>query len=807
MTRTLTSNVLKSIPREKLIEAISALTPKQQEELRYDWSIWARDNQLEPEGDWLTWFLNCGRGFGKQVSKDTEILTHNRGWTTVGDLVIGDFVYDERGNPQEVLAFYESEPKKVYELEFDTGETIVADAEHLWTTETHYKDRKRRKGAIPECWALDQSKVKTTREIVETFTYGKRNDRNHSIPCTKPFSGRKNKLPIDPYILGLWLGDGHSNGGCFTNADQDIWDRLAKTFDLTFYTDITANAKGFVTDLRKLDLIKNKHIPEIYMTAFVEDRIELLRGLMDSDGYIDPSNGCAEFCQNDSNPLADQVFELVCGLGMKAYIYTGRATIKGKDCGAKYRVCWTVRDFNPFWLPRKAEVSERFLNKSTKQVNRNRQRMLRAFREVEKPSCGLRCLTVTGESSLFLVGRSFIPTHNTRTGAETIRKWVKRGMKRIAAVASTNSDIERVMVKGESGFLNICWAGDKTDDGKELGFPDWSPTKRTLTWENGAKVEFYSAEEPERLRGPQFEAAWCDELAAWNKDVETWEMLQFCLRLQTKANKKVPKVIVTTTPKSTSLVRKLLKMPSTFITVGSTFDNSENLAESYLNAVKEQFEGTRLGRQELYAEVLTENEGALWTADMIDRCQISVDEVPDLVRVVVAVDPATTSNVESDSTGIIVAGIDINGIGYILGDYTMKDLPEKWVAKAVSLYEEFGASRIVYEKNQGGDMIPTLFRVVDENIPLRGVHASVAKIARAEPVSALYERDKVKHVRNPKNGASLTELETQMTTFEPFSKHKSPDRYDALVWALTDLMLKGWAKPQLALSYESRTTS
>lgn len=395
-------------------------------------------------------------------------------------------------------------------------------------------------------------------------------------------------------------------------------------------------------------------------------------------------------------------------------------------------------------------------------------------------------------------GRGF---GKTRTGAETIREWVKHGMKRIAAVAATNSDIERVMVKGESGFLNICWSGDKTHDGKEMGFPEWSPTKRTLSWANGAKVEFYSAEEPERLRGPQFEGAWCDELAAWNKDNETWQMLQFCLRLQTKANKKTPRVVVTTTPKSTSLVRSLLKMPSTHVTVGSTFDNADNLAGSYLNAVKEQFEGTRLGRQELYAEVLTENECALWTADMIDACQVNLDEVPDLVRTVVAVDPATTSNVESDSTGIVVAGVDINGIGYVLGDYTMKDLPEKWAAKAIALYEEFGASRIIYEKNQGGDMIRSLFEAVDPNIPLKGVHASVAKIARAEPVSALYEKGRVKHVRNPKNGASLTELETQMTSFEPFGKQKSPDRYDALVWACTELFFKGKAIPKLAMSY------
>jgi len=393
-------------------------------------------------------------------------------------------------------------------------------------------------------------------------------------------------------------------------------------------------------------------------------------------------------------------------------------------------------------------------------------------------------------------GRGF---GKTRAGVEWVREQVKKGHKRIAAVASTNSDIERVMVKGESGFLNACHKDDKTHKGKPMGFPEWSPTKRTLTWENGAKVEFYSAEEPERLRGPQFSAAWCDELAAWNKDQDTWDMLQFCLRLG-----KHPRICVTTTPKSTVLVRKLVKDPKTCITTGSTFDNAANLADTYLEAVKTQYEGTRLGRQELYAEILTENEGALWTAQMIDDCQVSVGDVPPLIRVVVAVDPAVSSNVESDHTGIMVAGICEKGMAYVLGDYTMKDLPERWASKVVSLYQDFECSRIVYESNQGKDLIKSLFKTIDENLPLKGVHASSAKIARAEPVSALYEQGKVYHVRNPKDPeASLTELETQMTTYEPMGKHKSPDRYDALVWAITDLMLQGYAKPKLKLVYSN----
>ena len=392
-------------------------------------------------------------------------------------------------------------------------------------------------------------------------------------------------------------------------------------------------------------------------------------------------------------------------------------------------------------------------------------------------------------------GRGF---GKTRTGVEWVREQVKRGVKRIAAVAATNSDIERVMVKGESGFLSVCWKGDKTYKGKKMGFPEWSPTKRTLTWENGAKVEFYSAEEPERLRGPQFEIAWCDELAAWNKDDDTWSMLQFCLRLG-----KHPRIVVTTTPKPTKLVRKILKDDKTHVTTGSTFDNSANLAGTYLEAVKEQYEGTRLGRQELYAEVLEEAQGALWNTDMLDACTIKQEQVPDLTRVVIAIDPAVTTNKESDMTGIVVAGIDVNGIAYVLGDYTDRLSPQGWAAKAIELYHKYEADRIVAEVNQGGDMVKTTIHGEDETVPFRAVRASRGKYARAEPVSALYERGLVKHVANPSDGATLNELETQMRTWEPLGSIGSPDRLDALVWALTDLSLNGYAKPKLALVYSS----
>jgi phage terminase large subunit-like protein len=381
----------------------------------------------------------------------------------------------------------------------------------------------------------------------------------------------------------------------------------------------------------------------------------------------------------------------------------------------------------------------------------------------------------------------------TRSGAEWVRHRIKSGDKRVACVAPTKGDVRRVMVEGESGLLNVCWKLDKTYKGASLGFPVWSPTNSTLTWANGAVAQFFSAEDPERLRGPQFHSAWADETAAWRNQQDVWDMLSLCMRLG-----KHPRVMVTTTPKPTKLMRFLLKHPKALLSTGSTFDNSDNLADTYLRAVRAAYEGTRLGRQELYAEILEEAEGALWSTELLDSCVINDDELPaQYARIIVSVDPAITSNEESDMTGIIVAATDFNGTAYILEDATDRFTPQGWASKAVELYNKYGADRIVAERNQGGEMVRHTLHTEDDTIPVRMVHASRGKYARAEPVSALYERGKVKHVKG------LDELETQMRTWEPLGSIGSPDRLDAMVWAVTDLILKGVAQPQMNIVYKN----
>jgi phage terminase large subunit-like protein len=375
---------------------------------------------------------------------------------------------------------------------------------------------------------------------------------------------------------------------------------------------------------------------------------------------------------------------------------------------------------------------------------------------------------------LLLAGRGF---GKTRSGAEWVRERVERGhVKRVALVAPTAADARDVMVEGDSGILATA-AGDFR--------PRFEPSKRRLTWPNGATAVCFSAEEPERLRGPQHDAAWCDELAAWRYE-EAWHNLMLGLRLGDD-----PRCVVTTTPKPVRLVRALIAAETTRLTRGSTRENARNLAPAFLEAIVRRYEGTRLGRQELDAELLDDTPGALWNRAMLEREGARVTDLPALVRVVVAIDPAVSANEGSDETGIIVAGIAGDGHGYVLEDLSGRFSPHAWAARALEAYRKFNADRIVAEVNNGGDMVEGTIRAVDGNAAFKAVRASRGKAVRAEPVAALYERGLVHH-----HGA-LPALEDQMCAFTAdFNRAgASPDRLDALVWALTELMVdksEGW---------------
>ncbi len=373
---------------------------------------------------------------------------------------------------------------------------------------------------------------------------------------------------------------------------------------------------------------------------------------------------------------------------------------------------------------------------------------------------------------LLLAGRGF---GKTRTGAEWVRSEVQHGgARRLALVAPTAADVRDVMVEGESGILATSPPWFR---------PIYEPSKRRLTWPNGAMATTFSADEPERFRGPQYDRAWTDEAAAYRYP-EAFDQLMLGLRLR-DANGGPPRCLVTTTPRPTPLIRRLLADSTSHVTRGSTFANRANLAAAYLDQIVKRYEGTRLGRQELYAEVLDDTPGALWKRDAIDTRRVRI--APELRRIVVAIDPAVTSAADSDETGIVVVGLGLDGHGYVLADLSLKASPDTWARAAIKGFADHKADRVIAEVNNGGDLVETVLRTVDRQVPYKAVHASRGKQTRAEPIAALYEQGKVHHV------GSLPQLEDQLCTWDPSADGKSPDRLDALVWGLTELMVRSFS--------------
>ncbi len=368
---------------------------------------------------------------------------------------------------------------------------------------------------------------------------------------------------------------------------------------------------------------------------------------------------------------------------------------------------------------------------------------------------------------MVMAGRGF---GKTRIGAEWVREQIAAGAGRIALIGETAADTRDVMVEGESGLLSVYPRGER---------PLYEPSKRQVTWPNGAIAKLYNATEPDQLRGPQHEIAWCDELAKWRYARATWDQLQFGLRLGDH-----PRQIVTTTPRPIELVKAIVigQEGCVHVTRGRTLDNKANLAQTFLSKIVTRYAGTRLGRQELEGEILGDLPGALWRQDQIDMFRLS--EPPEnLGRIVVSVDPAVTNTEQSDEHGLIVAGLD-DQTGYVLEDASVRGTPLTWARRAIALHDKYAADGIVVEVNQGGDMVANTLRSVREGLNIIEVRATRGKHVRAEPIAALYEQGRVHHV------GAFVELEDQMTmmTNAGFEGDGSPDRLDALVWALTELL-------------------
>lgn len=725
----------------------------------------------------------------------------------MGRIQIGDELFDEAGRVCSVLAKFSPPVNQAYRIEFSDGSHIVADEDHQWVTWTH-RDRKQflRTGAteFPDNWPKYQGAIgnrwghvkgffgpstRTTQQIKESSHIGSRLDSNHSIPLSEPLDLPTRDLILDPWLLGYWLGNGSLGRGEITSGSPDgdldsefvcskldLLGILYSCREYPEYGQSRFNLRNFVPILESAGVLHERRIPTEYLRSSISQRQELTRGLMDSDGYADrDSSSKVEFC-SIIKELAESVLELIISLGEKGYLVEDRARLDGRDCGPRFRVFWRPSLFNPFSLPRK---KDRVDISTVKPLHR--QRMICAVIPVDDPG-PMSCITVSSSNSMYLAGKSMIPTHNTRTGAEFIRAEVDAGrMHRIALIAETSADARDVMVEGNSGILHL---------GPPEKRPLYEPSKRRLTWPNGAVATLFNAVEPEQLRGPQFDGFWADELAKWRYAQETWDQLQFGMRLGDH-----PRGIITTTPRPLSLVKCLIEdskgdNPRVFLTRGRTIDNVSNLAPEFISSIRDRYAGTRLGRQELDAEVLEDTPGGLWQRSMFERPGFRVEEPPHMRRIVVAVDPSGARSLDdegADEIGIIVAGIGLDHRFYVLRDLSLRASPRQWAQVAVDAYHDFKADRLIAERNFGGAMVEETIRRVDNSISYKEVVASRSKLVRAEPVAALYEQGRVSHVTNVDSDMSILEDQLVCMTSDGYTGEGSPDHLDACVWALTEL--------------------
>lgn len=806
------------------------------EALQWDADFWLRPEQIPPKNDdWNIFLALAGRGWGKSraasewlrekakitkygqlrmaivtriaadardvmaegnaLALDTEVATPE-GFTPIGDIKVGDYVMGADGKPTLVTwCSPVSNDRPCYRIEFSNGEVFIADAEHKWLT-TFVSPL--RNGTRPK-------KVRTTEQLAGLTLKDKRSgQRRYWVDKPEPLELPDEDLPVPPYTLGYWLGDGTSKAGEIVTMDPkevlagihaDGFETRQHGFNGEFHgnlklsleaaasikEELKAPYKGQVKALAEkhdvhvqtiynirngkwsakkflhprhngkaltygvlglrgmlvnLGVEKNKHIPARYLRGSYDQRMALLRGLMDSDGAVS-SRGQAEFF-NVNKKLAEGVLELCWTLGLKASM-TLRKADPNKNHQDGYRVRFECRGTEVATVSRK-QVRARESG-STPRAGRI---YIESVTPVE--SVPVRCISVDNEDHLFLIGRKLVPTHN-------------------------------------SGIIEISPPSER---------PEYQPSKRKLTWPNGNTCLLFSSEEPALLRGPQFHYAVADEFAAWRQipdevGMTAWDNLRIATRLGDS-----PQIFIATTPKRVQNLKNLLKEAESdpekiVVRRGATMDNASNLAEAYIDGVLGVYDGTKLGRQELYGEMLDDIEGALFSQDNIDQFRSSSIPIGTPLKVV-GVDP-TVAEKPGDECGIVVMSSTAERDLYkrqawVLEDATIHGSPEQWAKRVVDTARKWGAP-VVAEKNQGGALIRNAIQAIDPTIPVHEVWSKQGKALRAEPIALIYEQGRVHHL------GYFAELESQMVTWDPevARKSKSPDRLDALVLAATSLLV------------------
>jgi phage terminase large subunit-like protein len=742
------------------------------EGLAYDWNFWGRPNQIPPDKGWSTYALVSGRGFGKELCVDTPVPVPGarNGWKTMGEMKKGDKLFDERGQVCRVVEAHEVRiPEKAYRIHFSDETSIDAGKDHLWVTydgEQYDILENRRNGRgegtrnFPKTWAEIERQKKTDKHYRD-WGYSDPDSQYYLPNWVQP--ARARVRDTGELFESLQAGERHYIPAVHAPIERGVFRRARPDWQGMGPKAVAA----WIIDGRR------KVLPDHFVYGTPNDICAMIRPILKEWGVRDPESGIVTLTIENNSRLAGQIVEMLRSL---AETPTWR---KGGDDEPD------VILFNPRWRGLLFMYRERddapFVAQKGGLAPRCRQ--IVSIEEIEpKP---MRCLTVNSKTSMYLVGEAMIPTHNTRAGAEWVHaKALQYPGCRITLVGRTAADIRDVIVDGDSGICNVGQPADRAE---------YLKTQRRLVWPNGSIAVGFSAEEPDQLRGWQGHFAWGDEIAAWKHTVDdsgltAWDNMVISTRLGD-----TPQVLVTTTPKRNQFMFDLLEMEKTeddvIIVRGSTLENAGALGQAYIKKMYSRYDGTRVADQELHGMMLDAVEGALWTEAGIEASRIYAEKGKEPVPAlkVIAVDPSVEED-PTDDCGIIVAGATNHKRledreAWVLEDWSINGAPSVWAQQVVDCWKVHRCPVIV-ETNQGGAMAATIIHALNPDVPILDVRATEGKKLRAGPVTLKYDKGKVHHVN------VLSDLEDEMCSWVPGETRKSPDRVDALVYAITALLVK-----------------
>lgn len=724
--------------------------------------------------------FRCGRRFGKQLSLDTELPTPN-GFIKLANLKIGDELIDEKGNICKVIELFPiNYSPEAYKLTFDDGSVVEACADHLWET----WDKKARKSHQRSINPTIYPQIRTTKEIYNTLKVGKKQETNHSIPTTLPIQYRyKSDLPIDPYLLGLWLGDGITKSGAIETADIEVLEGVE--YNLVPSSINQSKSKlyrihNLTHQLKAHNLYNNKHIPDDYLYASIDQRISLLQGLMDTDGCCNKT-GTLEYC-TVLPELAKQVLQLICSLGIKARMYQNESWLYNQRCKDRYRI-YFITEKPVFRLKRKLH------NLPLEKIHKTRNTHRYITKVEPTPSIPMRCIRVDSPSHQFLITRSFIPTHNSIAGSAFTAKKIMKGAKRIGLAGPSYSDVWKIMVPNVINWFHP------------------SIQKKIIIKQHDNMVILpkdtiiYTFTSEKENRGNSLDILWADEIGSWADCIDEKVKQRFEILDTAVSAGDNPQTIITSTPKTYQLYDLWQKEidkgnPNYYLQTGNMFDNP-TLPQEYIDNEVAKYNGGKgkWGRQELLGELTFEVDGALWTQEILDNTRADSMEVlanpPSLHRrrfdnpidwfqfFVIGVDPATTANPEtSDAWGITVIGIGLDNHAYVIEDRSKVMTPNEAVEVIASLYRKYRCPKIIAESNQGGLMVEMIIRTKLPSVKPVLIHANKSKMTRAQPISILFEQGRAHMV------GRFEELEKELCRYTGEEGQKSPNRLDSMVYAI-----------------------